>query len=101
MADEERLLTLYVVYPCFDNDGELRRLVHRYADVHYYFDAPSPRPLHHRFDKGSYVYLYRDTVRKRGRLEIANHAGKPEQDAFTGCELSRPPSEMKYPSANI
>ena len=101
MADEERLLTLYVVYLCFNSTVELRRLVHRYADVHYYFDAPSPRPLHHRFDKGSYVYLYRDAVRKRGRLEIANHAGQPEQDAFTGCELSRPPPLVNCLSANI
>ena len=57
-----------------------------FADVHYYFDAPSPRPLHHRFDKASYVYLYRDTTTRQGRLEIANYANTPEQDAFTGCE---------------
>ncbi|KAL9111180.1 MAG: hypothetical protein Q9187_007967, partial [Circinaria calcarea] len=55
-----------------------------FADVHYYFAEPVARPLHHRFDKASYVYLYRDAINKRGRLEIANHAGTPEQDAFTG-----------------
>ncbi|MCJ1353614.1 MAG: hypothetical protein MMC33_003601 [Icmadophila ericetorum] len=60
------------------------RLLTLYADVHYYFDNPSPRPLHHRFDKGSYIYLYRDTEISRGRLEVANHAGTPEQDAFSG-----------------
>ena len=37
-------------------------------------------------DKESYIYLYRDTSQRRGRLEIANHAGTPNQDAFTGCE---------------
>ncbi|KAI9879734.1 MAG: hypothetical protein M1830_007519, partial [Pleopsidium flavum] len=36
------------------------------------------------FDKGSYVYLYQDASKGRGRLEIANNPGKPEQDAFTG-----------------
>ena len=67
-------------------------IVRSYADIHYYFSEPTPRPLHHRFDKASYVYLYRDTSVNRGRLEIANNVGKPEQDAFTGCELlSRPP----------
>lgn len=55
-----------------------------FADVHYYFNAPTPRPLSHRFDKGSYLYLHRNS--HRGRLEIANNVGKPEQDAFTGCE---------------
>ncbi|MCJ1366371.1 hypothetical protein MMC16_005499 [Acarospora aff. strigata] len=60
------------------------RLLTLFADVHYYFGAPTPRPLHHRFDKGSYVYLYRDASKGRGRLEVANQPGKPEQDAFTG-----------------
>ncbi|MCJ1341762.1 hypothetical protein MMC09_007059 [Bachmanniomyces sp. S44760] len=70
-----------------------KRLLTLYADVHYYFSAPNPRPLQHRFDKASYVYLYEDGERGRGRLEIANNAGKPEQDAFTGyldaAKLSR------------
>ncbi|KAL9004987.1 MAG: hypothetical protein Q9188_002201 [Gyalolechia gomerana] len=60
------------------------RLMTVYADVHYYFNAPTPRPLSHRFDKGSYFYLYRNKEGRSGRLEIANYVGKPEQDAFTG-----------------
>jgi hypothetical protein len=58
----------------------------RFADVHYYFNPPNSKPLHHRFDKASYVYLYHDAINKRGRLEIANHAGTADQDAFTGCK---------------
>ncbi|KAL8934394.1 MAG: hypothetical protein Q9211_005246 [Gyalolechia sp. 1 TL-2023] len=60
------------------------RVMTVYADVHYYFNAPTPRPLSHRFDKGSYLYLYRNKDDRGGRLEIANYVGKPEQDAFTG-----------------
>lgn len=62
-----------------------------YADIHYYFSEPTPRPLHHRFDKASYLYLYRDNSANRGRLEIANNVATPEQDAFTGCELLSKP----------
>ena len=32
-------------------EGEERILI-LFADVHYYFNAPTPRPLSHRFDKG-------------------------------------------------
>ena len=59
-------------------------MTYRYADVHYYFTEPSPRPASHRMDKGSYVYLYRGSNPKRGRLEVANYAGTEDQDAFTG-----------------
>ena len=55
-----------------------------FADVHYYFQSPSPRPLLHRFDKGSYFYVYHNPTRQASRLEIANHPGTPEQDAFNG-----------------
>lgn len=55
-----------------------------FADVHYYFSPPTARPLHHRFDKTSYVYLYHHPAQGRGRLEIANNAGTAEQDAFMG-----------------
>ncbi|PGG95476.1 hypothetical protein GX51_08234 [Blastomyces parvus] len=55
-----------------------------FVDVHYYFSAPTPRPLHHRFDKGSYLYVYHDAVQNKARIEIANHPGLPEQDAFCG-----------------
>ena len=67
-------------------EGE-ERLLTLYGDIHYWFTAPSPRPASHRFDRESYVYLYRETGQQRGRLEVANHAGTPEQDAFTGCKL--------------
>ncbi|MCJ1438278.1 hypothetical protein MMC27_007666 [Xylographa pallens] len=79
-------------------NGE-ERLLTLYADVHYYFSEPTPRPLHHRFDKGSYVYLYRNAAEKRGRLEIANNAGKPEQDAFTGyLDSAKISQSYKHPT---
>ncbi len=57
-----------------------------FADVHYYYGPPTAKPPHHRFDKGSYVYLFENAAQRRARLEIANNAGTPEQDAFNGCE---------------
>lgn len=68
------------------NQGE-DRLLTLYADIHYWFGQPSARPASHRFDKECYLYLYRNITTNRGRLEIANHAGTPEQDAFEGCKL--------------
>jgi len=56
-----------------------------FADVHYFFNDPSARPLHHRFDKASYVYLYRNKRSGAGRLEIANNPGTKHQDAMSGC----------------
>jgi len=56
----------------------------RFADVHYYFSDPSSKPRHHRFDRGSYVYLFHNAAEDLLKIEIANHAGTPEQDAFTG-----------------
>ncbi|KAF2273687.1 uncharacterized protein EI97DRAFT_435857 [Westerdykella ornata] len=55
-----------------------------FADVHYYFSPPTQKPPHHRFDKSSYVYLYHNPIQQSGRIEIANHAGTPDQDAFAG-----------------
>ncbi|KAH7048460.1 hypothetical protein B0J12DRAFT_115684 [Macrophomina phaseolina] len=55
-----------------------------FVDVHYYFSHPSAKPAHHRFDKGSYLYLYYNPTEQRGRIEIANAAGTPDQDAFMG-----------------
>ncbi|KAK4984178.1 hypothetical protein LTR50_006762 [Elasticomyces elasticus] len=55
-----------------------------FADLHYYFSPPTLKPQHHRFDKGSYVYLYHNAVQRRGRLEVANYAGTSDQDAFSG-----------------
>lgn len=42
-----------------------------------------PKPLNHRFDKGSYLYIYRDT-NSRSRIEVANNPGTTDQDAFHG-----------------
>ncbi|KAI9703418.1 MAG: hypothetical protein M1820_005890 [Bogoriella megaspora] len=55
-----------------------------FADVHYYFSPSTAKPPHHRFEKGSYVYLFHHREQRRGRVEIANNAGTPEQDAFAG-----------------
>ncbi|KAI7286938.1 hypothetical protein KC345_g930 [Hortaea werneckii] len=55
-----------------------------FADVHYYFSDPSSKPPHHRFDRGSYVYVYQNASAQTAKLEIANHAGTPDQDAFSG-----------------
>ncbi|KAI9766607.1 MAG: hypothetical protein M1840_006418 [Geoglossum simile] len=63
------------------NPGE-STLCTLFGDVHYFFCEPSQRPPHHRFEKASYVYLY--GAGSRGRLEIANNAGTPQQDAFSG-----------------
>lgn len=53
--------------------------------MHYFFrTAPPSQPQHDRFAKGSYVYLYYSAVERRAKLEIANHAGTPDQDAFYG-----------------
>ncbi|KAJ5385039.1 hypothetical protein N7517_002950 [Penicillium concentricum] len=62
------------------------RLVTVFADIHYYFTEPTRRPLpyQHRFDKGSYVYIYHDAFQNKARMEIANNPGSPEQDAFCG-----------------
>ncbi|KAK4692089.1 hypothetical protein P7C71_g5043, partial [Lecanoromycetidae sp. Uapishka_2] len=64
-------------------EGE-ERLLTVFADIHYFFSAPSPRPAAHRFDKGSYLYFYANKNGNGGRLEVANNVGTPEQDAFTG-----------------
>ncbi|PGH13879.1 hypothetical protein AJ80_06148 [Polytolypa hystricis UAMH7299] len=60
------------------------RVLTLFADVHYYFSAPTPRPGHDRFDKGSYLYIYHNPAQQRARIEIANNPGLPVQDAFFG-----------------
>ncbi|KAL2129259.1 hypothetical protein VTI74DRAFT_7996 [Chaetomium olivicolor] len=55
-----------------------------YGDIHYFYGPPTDNPPHHRFDKGSYVYLFEDPNQGRARLEIANHPGTDDQDAFDG-----------------
>ncbi|KAJ5267604.1 hypothetical protein N7478_010412 [Penicillium angulare] len=59
-------------------------LVTVFVDIHYYFTAPTPKPLHHRFEKGSYLYIYQDVSRNTARIEVANNAGTEYQDSFQG-----------------
>ena len=50
-------------------------------------------------DKGSYVYLYRQATPHRARLEVANHAGTENQDAFTGyLDNSKIVNKYKHPT---
>ncbi|KAH6619295.1 hypothetical protein B0J18DRAFT_240435 [Chaetomium sp. MPI-SDFR-AT-0129] len=55
-----------------------------YGDIHYFYGPPENNPPHHRFDKGSYVYLFEDANQGRARVEVANKAGTEDQDAFDG-----------------
>lgn len=69
-----------------------------FSDVHYYISHPNQKPPHHRFDKSSYVYLYHNPIQRSGRIEIANHAGTPEQDAFAGpLDTIRVEQTYKHP----
>ena len=56
--------------------------------MHYYYGPETEKPRHHRFDKGSYLYLYENADERRARIEIANNSGTEDQDAFDGCESS-------------
>lgn len=56
-----------------------------FGDVHYFYGPESERPRHHRFDKGSYVYLFENANDRRARIEIANQPGTEDQDALDGC----------------
>ncbi|KAK3112714.1 hypothetical protein LTR53_010722 [Teratosphaeriaceae sp. CCFEE 6253] len=56
-----------------------------FADVHYAFSPPSSgTPQHDRFSKSSYLYLFYNTAARSAKVEIANHAGTPDQDAVSG-----------------
>ncbi|KAF2968096.1 hypothetical protein GQX73_g5492 [Xylaria multiplex] len=55
-----------------------------FGDVHYFYGPPTANPPHHRFDKGSYVYLFENASQRRARIEIANQPGTDDQDAFDG-----------------
>ncbi|KAH6620561.1 hypothetical protein C7974DRAFT_399980 [Boeremia exigua] len=69
-----------------------------FADIHYYFSPPTQQPPHHRFDKSSYVYLYHNPMRQTGRVEIANHPGTPNQDAFAGLlDIVKVEQSYKHP----
>lgn len=54
--------------------------------MHYFYGPPSDQPAHHRFDKGSYVYLFENARAHRARIEVANQPGTEAQDAFDGCK---------------
>ena len=56
--------------------------------MHYYYGPETEKPRHHRFDKGSYLYLYENADERRARIEIANNAGTEDQDAFDGRKSS-------------
>lgn len=58
--------------------------LNRYTDLHTYFDAPTPRPFLHRFDKSSYFYVYYNSTRQTTRIEVALNPGTPDQAAFNG-----------------
>ena len=58
-----------------------------FGDVHYFYGPPTDNPPHHRFDKGSYIYLFEDANQARARIEIANQPGTDSQDAFDGCKM--------------
>ena len=60
-----------------------------FGDVHYFYGPETQSPRHHRFDKGSYVYLFENANDGRARVEIANHPGTDDQDAFDGCKSRR------------
>ncbi|KAJ6443085.1 cyclin domain containing protein [Purpureocillium lavendulum] len=55
-----------------------------FGDIHYFYGPPEVRPRHHRFDRGSYVYLFENATERRCRIEVANNAGTEDQDAFDG-----------------
>ncbi|KAK3355983.1 hypothetical protein B0H65DRAFT_453729 [Neurospora tetraspora] len=66
-----------------------------FGDIHYFYGPPTNNPPHHRFDKGSYVYLFEDANYGRARLEVANQPGREDQDAFDGY-LDRTHLEYDY-----
>ncbi|KAF3065808.1 hypothetical protein GL218_09364 [Daldinia childiae] len=55
-----------------------------FGDVHYFYGPPEAKLPHHRFDKGSYVYLFENANDRRARIEVANQPGTDDQDAFDG-----------------
>ncbi|GJN70564.1 RNA recognition motif-containing protein [Purpureocillium lilacinum] len=57
-----------------------------FGDVHYFYASPDVKPHHHRFDKGSYVYLFENATERRCRIEVANNPSTDDQDAFDGCK---------------
>ena len=86
-SGEELVLSAYVTMS-FQASLDADVDAHRFVDVHYYFSPPQAKPLHHRFDKGSYFYVLRNSSAGQIRVEIANNAGTPDQDAVSGCRHS-------------
>lgn len=68
-----------------------------FGDVHYFYAPPTSSPPHHRFDKGSYVYLFENANERRARIEVANQPGTEDQDAFDGCETCPAPCSPLRP----
>ncbi|KAK0735060.1 hypothetical protein B0T26DRAFT_671257 [Lasiosphaeria miniovina] len=66
-----------------------------FGDIHYFYGPPTDKPQHHRFDKGSYIYLFEDANQARARLEVANQPGTDDQDAFDGY-LDKTQLEYSY-----
>ena len=65
---------------------QMLTLLESFGDVHYFYSPEDVRPRHHRFDKGSYVYLFEHAGERRCRIEVANQPGTEDQDAFEGCK---------------
>ncbi|CAK7563267.1 MAG: hypothetical protein SEPTF4163_001131 [Sporothrix epigloea] len=55
-----------------------------FGDIHYFYGPETDNPPHHRFSKGSYVYLFENAQEARARIEIANRVRNKHQDAFNG-----------------
>lgn len=72
-----------------------------FGDVHYFYGPPTERPRHHRFDKGSYVYLFENANDRRARIEIANQPGAEDQDALDGCKSAIHSTTMPILRENV
>ncbi|KAG6006345.1 hypothetical protein E4U21_007148 [Claviceps maximensis] len=72
-----------------------------FGDVHYFYGSAAVEPRHHRFDKGSYVYLFENAAQRRCRIEVANHPGTDEQDAFDGLGDTVDDVEWHLPSYDL
>lgn len=72
--------------PVADADADADAETCSFGDVHYFYSPANVKPRHHRFDKGSYVYLFENASERRCRIEIANNPGTDDQDAFYGCK---------------
>nr|POE77418.1 hypothetical protein CFP56_09065 [Quercus suber] len=71
--------------PTFDHcDPNVLKTLSSARDAHYYFSDPNTKPPHHRFERGSYIYLYHNHTQGYAKIEVANNAGTSEQDAFAG-----------------